>query len=194
MMRFTAMAFMMACGLLLGACAEGSTTTIRPAIDKPVIGPDGTFWDAISAAKQNDPRRMEFIFSTRFLHRSILPNVERKEVSDEEEYMFENARMKTQLAPFAVLVSRMHTRYTSWLRERTKDRLVEAEKPSYDIKFKDGFGSARGPNTASIKVNLYAKNRAGAPGESFVVSFVQEGDSWKLDGFKPDPLFGEFIR
>ncbi|MCC6150583.1 MAG: hypothetical protein IT461_10060 [Planctomycetes bacterium] len=178
--------------LLACACTGGSSTTLRPAADRPIIGPDGVFWDAIEAARGGHTQRMGRVLSTGFVHRAILPNTPRAEFSDEESFIFANERMERELAPFNSIRERLCKRYTGWLDETTRGRVIEAGRPSYEIKYKDGYGSARGPNTATIKVNLH-QAQAKTP-KVLAVSFIQDGDTWRIDGFSPDPLFGEFIR
>jgi hypothetical protein len=178
--------------LLACACTGGSSTTLRPAADRPVIGPDGVFWDAIEAARGGHAKRMARVMSIGFVHRAILPNTHRSEASDEESFVLENERMERELAPFSSIRDRLYTRYTGWLEETTRGCVVETSRPNYDIQFKDGYGSARGPNTATIKVNLHFAQKKSLV--VIAVNFIQDGDTWRIDGFAPDPLFGEFIR
>ncbi|CAG0970894.1 hypothetical protein PLCT2_01344 [Planctomycetaceae bacterium] len=178
--------------LLACACTGGSSTTLRPAADRPVIGPDGVFWDAIEAARGGHSKRFSRLMSTGFVHRAILPNTPRSEATDEESFILESERMERELAPFSSIRDRLYARYSGWLEETTRGSVIEAGRPSYEIRYKDSFGSARGPNTARIKVSiLHAQKKT--PVE-MTVSFIQDGETWRIDGFAPDPLFGEFIR
>lgn len=178
--------------LMLAACTGGSSTTLRPAADKPIIEPDGTFWDAVEAARSNKSQRLRVLLSTDFVHRAILPNVQRDEATDEDEYTLAVTRMERELLPFVSIRERLYTRYASWLEEFTRGKVIETGVPAYDIKHRDGYGSARGPNVATVKVSLHSA-KSKVPHE-FTVKFIQVGDAWRIDGFKPDPLFGEFIR
>lgn len=178
--------------LALCACTAGSSTTLRPAADRPVIEPDGTFWDALEAARGNKPERMRLLLSTDFVHRAILPNVPRGEPTDAEEYAASVQRMEKELAPFVSIRERLYLRYAQWLVEATRGRVIEASRAAYDIKYRDGYGGASGPNTATVKVSLHASDSK-VP-KVFAVKFIQVGDAWRIDGFTPDPLFGEFIR
>lgn len=178
--------------LLLAACTTGSSTTLRPAADRPIVGPDGTLWDAIEAARGGHSQRMERLLSTGFVHRAILPNVPRVEPTDEEEYALALARMERELASFGPIRARLYTRYTQWLNDATRGYVIETDRPEYDLKYKDGYGAARGPNSAKLKVWLHAA--ASKEPKLIVVSFIQDGDAWRIDGFTPDPLYGEFIR
>jgi hypothetical protein len=174
------------------ACTGGSSTTLRPAADRPIIEPDGTFWDAMEAARGSKPERLKYLLSTDFVHRAILPGVPRLEATDVEEYEFATQRMEKELAPFVSIRERLYGRYTSWLAEFTRGSVIEASRAVYDIKYRDGYGSAIGPNTATIKVSLHSS--AAKEPRVFAVKFIQVGESWRIDGFSPDPLFGEFIR
>ncbi len=178
--------------LTLCACTGGSSTTLRPAADRPVIEPDGTFWDAMEAARGNKPERLKHLLSTDFVHRAILPNVPRLESTDVEEYEFAAQRMEKELAPFVTIRERLYVRYASWLAESTRGHVIEASRAAYEIKFRDGYGSASGPNLATIKVMLHSS--AAKEPRVFSVKFIQVGGAWRIDGFSPDPLFGEFIR
>jgi hypothetical protein len=180
------------CALLLAACTGGSSTTLRPAADKPIIEPDGTFWDAVEAARSSKPQRLRVLLSTDFVHRAILPNVQRDEATDDEEYTLAVTRMERELLPFVSIREKLYARYASWLEEFTRGKVIETGVPAYDIKYRDGFGSASGPNIAMVKVSLHSP-KIKEPQE-FTVKFIQVGDAWRIDGFKPDPLFGEFIR
>ena len=178
--------------LALCACTGGSSTTLRPAVDRPIIEPDGTFWDAMEAARGNKPERLKYLLSTDFVHRAILPGVPRPEATDVEEYEFAAQRMEKELAPFESIRARLYGRYAAWLSEYTRGCVIEASRADYDIKYRDGYGSASGPNLATIKVNLHSS--AAKEPRVFSVKFIQVGDAWRIDGFGPDPLFGEFIR
>lgn len=178
--------------LLLAGCTGGSSTTSRPAVDRPAIGPDGVFWEAVEAARSGDVERIKRLLSTGFVHRAILPNAPRGEPSDEEEFAADNARMERELVPHEATRARLYPRYTEWLRNVTAACIIETSRPAYDIEFKDSYGSARGPNKAIIKVSLHSA--AIKEPRVFTVRLVQSGDTWLIDGFSPDALFGEFIR
>lgn len=178
--------------LSVAGCTEGSTTTRRPAADRPVVGPEGTFWDAVAAAQLKQPQRMRYVFSVRFLHRSILPKHERRNARDEADYNEEKQRQLQDLKGMSALVEALYAGYCDWLGRQLADRFVETEPPVYEIDFRDGFGAARGPNIARVKVNFHHRHDATKPTESIVVAFVQEGDAWRIDAISPDKLFGTF--
>lgn len=186
--------------LLLAACpTPGTTTTRRPAVDKPTIEPDGTFWDAVSAAEKDDPGRLRFLLSTRFVHRGIMPDFPRNETRTPEDFDREEARLREQLLPYAVRERELVAGYLRMLRERIEDNFVHTEQPVYDISYRGEYNAARGPNRAKLTVTFRPKRLAPADAPvvepfSMVVSFVQDHEMWRIDGFEPDPLKGAFTR
>lgn len=186
----------LAASLLLAACNLGSTTTRRPAIDRPAIGPNGVFWDAVTAAEMDDPDRLRFLLSARFLHESILPRRKRLEVGSQKEFNQERDRLLQELEPYGGTVKNLCRRYLADLRERIKGTFVQTGEPRYRIKHVDEFGVATGPNRATLEVSFQAKARTEKGYKPFVmkVRFIQDRRHWLIDGFDPDPLKGAFTQ
>ncbi len=184
--------------LLIAAagCSIGSTTTERPAINRPAIGPDGAFWDAVDAANRDSLEAFRFQVSPRFLHEGILPREKRNEPTSTEGFDQERIRLEKQLAPYASTVDRMLRSYMERLRNLTSNRFMDVGRPSYEIKYRDDFDRATGPNRAVVEVLIWSK-KAMQPGdkpESFTVTFVQDRQRWLIDDITPNPLKGAFTR
>jgi hypothetical protein len=188
--------------LLLSACAIGSTTTERPALNLPAIGPDGTFWDAANVAEREKPESFQFLLSPRFIHRALLPLDTLPEISTQQELDALRVRLDRQLAEAAeeaevdldLKIGQMLDAYMEELRRLLNDRFIEVGEPEYDIQFRDEFGRASGPNRAELKVSLYPKTSKpdGFEPEVIRVSFLQDGYRWLIEGFEPDNLRGAF--
>lgn len=186
--------------LLVAACpGTGSTTTRRPALDRPVVAPDGTLWDALTAAEANDPGRLRYLLSTRFIHQAVMPDFPRGKTTTFEQYENEERRMLHELEAHQTQVRRLAEGYLGLLRERLADNFVHTEPPVYDIEFRGEYNAARGPNRARVTATFRPRKpppsgQARPEPTSLVVLFVQEREMWRIDGFEPDPLKGAFTR
>ncbi|MCC6572221.1 MAG: hypothetical protein IT462_00390 [Planctomycetes bacterium] len=187
------------CALLLAACpTQGSTTTRRPALDKPAIEPDGTFWDAVAAAEAGDARRFQYLLSVRFMHESIMPDMPRNFGKTAEDAEKEELRLTEELKPHAERQRKLAAGYMKMLQDRIAGNFVECEAPVYQIQYRGDYNLARGPNHARLTVTFRVKREPpkGVPAEphSLTVLFVQDYEMWRIDGFEPDPLKGAFSR
>lgn len=182
--------------LPLAACNLGSTTTRRPAIDRPAIGPEGVFWDAVTAAEMNDLDRFSFLLSARFLHESILPRRKRNVLDTQAEFVAERERLLLELEPYGLTVSSLRRRYMQNLRDRIKGTFVQTGNVAYGIQHVDEFGVASGPNRATLKVSFQAKGHTEDDYKplEMKVRFIQDRHHWLIDGFDPDPLKGAFTQ
>ena len=184
---------------LAGCQAPGSTTTRRPALDKPPIEPDGIVWDAVAAAELTDTARFRFLLSARFIHEAIMPDFPRGKPKTEEDLDAENTRLLNDLKPYAATEKRLVEGYLLLIQQRMKGNFVQTDPPVYQIEYRGDYGAARGPNHARVTVTFRPK-RASTPevpqGEavSMTVLFVQEHETWRIDGFDPDPLKGAYKR
>ncbi|MBE7491290.1 MAG: hypothetical protein HS108_05975 [Planctomycetes bacterium] len=182
--------------LVLAGCTIGTSTTARPALNRPVVGPDGSFWDASDAADRGDLAALRRMFSARFLHEAILPRSTRRDPQSTQQFDDESARLLAELAPYEPTVQRMIEAYAAQLRRLTENRFVEVGRPEYEIRFRDEFDRAYGPNIAMLDVQCWPKHalEPDAKPETIRVRFVQNRQRWLLDGIEPDPLKGAFTR
>ncbi|MBX3473810.1 MAG: hypothetical protein KF754_05465 [Planctomycetes bacterium] len=182
--------------IVISGCAVGTTTTTRPALNKPVIGPDGTFEDAIEAARRGDTVAMRFLLSPRFIHEALLPTEKREDPQKVEEFDKERLRLEKQLAPHEATVQRLLRACVKLLNDLTQNRFVEAGRPSYDIRLRDDFDRAFGPNKASMVVQTWPKGALGPDPkpQAFTLHFVQDRQRWLIDDMDPNPLKGAFTR
>lgn len=211
-------ALLLSPAVLAPACSIGSTTSDRPAITLPAIGPDGVVWDAFLAAKREDTKAFRFSLSERFIHSHILPENERAETTNESAFFDEEAKLRAEFLPkYKVVVNRLLKGWMKLLRKYGKDRMLETSKPRYEIRFKDSWGSAKGPNLAFVTLSFHdirqpktenssvAKEDAPVleegelppppkPAFELVLRLVQSGRHWLIDGFEPDELMGAFSR
>jgi hypothetical protein len=184
----------------LAACTSGSSTTRRPALTRPAIGPEGTLWDALDLARRDQPARLKNLFSMRFLHEQVLPDGTRGQPANQDEYLLERAILEGELAPYGARIDDLCRRYARQLRQLSADCFIEAGDAKLSIKHRDEFGAALGPNTARMTVFFHpVEARTGPDGKptnvrTITVVFVQEFEQWKIDGLEPDPLKGAFHR
>lgn len=181
---------------LLAGCAIGTTTTSRPALTRPVIGPDGAFRDATEAARRNDAEALRFLLSNRFVHEALLPRERREEPETVEAFQRESDRLAQQLLPHQPAVRKLLDGYMHLLRELTQDRFIEVGRPNYDIRYRDDFGRADGPNRASLEVQTWPKTALGPDPKPAVmtVRFIQDRQRWVIDDLEPNPLKGAYTR
>lgn len=191
--------------LLLVGCSSttiGSATTTRPALTKPAIEPDGTFWDAVEVARMDNAEGILHVLSPNFVHACFLP---RKRLSTPESQQdFNDLRDEVNASltdgatrnkvDLAAEKTRMAHGYMRLLRNLVEDRYIEVGKPDYDIQYRDEYDRAYGPNRATVIVTVNAKGRAASKQAPDVmrVSFVQDGYRWLIDGFDPDPNQGSY--
>lgn len=182
--------------VLIAGCTIGTSTTDRPAFNRPVIGPDGSFWDASNAADRHDNNALRLLVSARFIHEALLPNGERDEPTSTAQFDAERQRLESELKPFEATVARMIESHAEQLRRLTANRFVEVGRPEYDIKYRDGNDRADGPNRATLVVQCWPKGvvPADSKPETIRVQFVQDRQRWLIDGLDPDPLKGAFSR
>lgn len=182
--------------LALAGCSFGSTTTLRPALSRPVVGPDGSFWDAADAASRRDNDALRRILTVRFIHEALLPAQPRKEPTSTEDYDRERERLTEQLKVHEATVARLLEAYAERLRQLTENRFVEVGRPEYEIKYRDDFDRAAGPNRAFVVVQCWQKGplAADAKPETIRVTFVQDRQRWLIDDFEPNALKGAFTR
>lgn len=186
---------LIACVCLTAGCTVGSSTSRRPALTRPAVGPEGTFWDAAGAAQRDNAEAFLFLVSTRWLHEQVLPRRARFAVTTGDEYAREDLRLRKELEPYAVDKVKLARRYMAHLRETLAGRFLDVGKPEYELLYKDEFGRAVGPNHATVAVLVHPKGPAGnAAPASVEVHFVQHEGRWLLDGLTPDPNKGAFAR
>ncbi len=180
--------------LLLGACSFGTTTTQRPAVDKPAVAPDGAFWDAANVAGRQDVDAFLYILTPRFIHSELWPSVSRAEPTSINEYSEQHARLNRELALVDSDRRNFARGHMQRLAQVLQDRYVEVSRPSYDIKYRDDVGRAAGPNRATVTVRAWPKGavKEGEKPDQFKVSFLQYGQRWLIDDIEPNPLKGTF--
>jgi hypothetical protein len=185
--------------VLLAGCSSatiGSATTERPALTRPAIEPDGTFWDAVTVAGKADREAFLYLLSPQMIFRALFPEAKLKEVTTQSELDDQRAQIEATLKQHEGVVQEFATRYMSELHKLVRDRFIEVGKPDYNIKFNDKFDRATGPNTAKVIVNVYPKKAiddAFKP-EIIEVTFIQDGRRWLIHGFANDKLKGAFVR
>lgn len=189
--------------LLLGAgCTFGSSTSQRPALSRPAVAPDGTFWDAVAVSRNDNAQGLLHVLSPRFLHGSFIPRERISEPVNQAEFDDLRESVEAALARGAQRnrVSleaeklRLARGYMAELRRLVDDRFIEVGKPEYDIQYRGEYDEPWGPNRAWVIVNLYPKGSAAesANAEVLRVNFVQDRNRWLIDSLDPDPKFGSY--
>jgi hypothetical protein len=183
-------------GLLLGACTIGSSTTERPALTRPAIEPDGTFWDAVTVAGKNDRKAFLYLLSPQMVFHALFPEAKLKEVTTQEEFDAQRKEIETTLKQHDLVVQDFATRYMGELHKLVSDRFIEVGRPNYNIGYNDEFDRAAGPNTAKLVVTVYPKHAVDESykPETIEVTFIQDGRRWLIHGFTNDKLRGAFVR
>lgn len=188
----------------LAGCTLGSTTTARPALSLPPVSPEGTLWSAIEVSRADNPASLLHVLSPGFLHASFIPLRRFDEPATQAELERLRVEVDTALERAAMANGhnleleklRLATGYATFLRELARDRLIEVGPPSYDdIRFRDEFNRAWGPNVVRLQVQMYPKEPLP---EDFVpevltVIFIQDGNRWLIEGFDPDPQKGTYV-
>jgi hypothetical protein len=194
--RVSRLALALLCLLLPVACTVGSTTTQRPALLRPPIGPDGAVWDALEAAARDDAGAYLYVMSPRWLHEEILPGNRRRELDSVVVYDEEVARYGRELEPFAEEVELFARRHMERLRALRGDSIPEVGAPVIEVRHRNEFDAAVGPNRARLSVLLHPRGPLPENYEpaQFTVYLIQSGQRWLLDGMEPDPLKGAFAR
>ncbi|MHC4841404.1 MAG: hypothetical protein ACYTDT_10720 [Planctomycetota bacterium] len=197
--------------LLLVGCSIGTTTSDRPALTKPPIGPDGVTWDAYLAAQRGDRAAFRNALSIRFIHSHLLPDRTREATRTEKSFAEEESRLLAELEPeYSKVVIRMLDGLMAKVSSYGDERLMETSKPKFEIDFKDRWGRAKGPNIAWVTMRFHdldaeapeipkdadPEEAPPAPDAAFElkVRLVQSGQRWVVDGFEPDELKGAFSR
>lgn len=182
--------------LLLASCKlqVGTSTTTRPAIDKPVVGPDGAFWDAANVARGGNVDAFLFLLTPRWIHSELWPSVSRADPETADAYNEQHNRLNRELAQVDAERRRFAQGHMERLARVLEDRYVEVSRPSFNIKYRDGTGRAAGPNQATVTVRAWERGEVAESAEpdTFQVSFKQYGQRWLIDGIEPDPLQGTF--
>ncbi|MCB9934574.1 MAG: hypothetical protein H6840_02695 [Planctomycetes bacterium] len=182
--------------LLLASCTIGSSTTERPALNAPAIEPDGAFWDAITVARRGDDESFLYVLSPQMVYRALYPEARLREVSSQQEFDTQRQELQLELDKHPDVVRQFAARYMDELSKMIHDRFIEVGKPSYTIQYKDSWDRADGPNQAKVVVTIYPKGPLPQDfePETLVVSFVQDGRRWLINGFDNDRLKGAFVR
>ena len=185
--------------LMLASCSAftfGTSTTERPAITKPAIGPDGTFWDAAAVSRKGDARAFLHLLSPQMTYEALFPEAELKPVETQEEFDIQRTQIEIELAPLQPTVNAYAARYMSELAEMLDDKFIEVGKPVYVIQYTGTGGRAEGPNEASLEVRIFPKGpmAEGQEPETLDIRFIQDGRRWLIHGISPDPLKGAFVR
>lgn len=182
--------------LLLASCTIGSSTTQRPALSRPAIEPDGTFWDAVTVAGKSDREAFLHLLSPQMVFKALFPEAQLDEITNQNEFDDQREELTEALKPYDPVVQDFARRYMAELDNLVRDRFIEVSKPKYDIKFNDEFDRAAGPNTAKVTVSVYPKTATGAAfkPEIIEVTFIQDGRRWLIHGFSNDKLKGAFVR
>lgn len=209
-------AFTILLGFALVGCSIGSATSSRPALKKPAVGPDGVTWDAFLAAQRKDTKAFRYALSVRYIHAHLLPNNPQKQTKTEKSFFAEENRLLAEIEPaYSPVVDRMLSGMMKQFRKYGQDRLLETSQPKYEIKFKDSWGRAKGPNLAWVTMRFHdldaqsvvedeskpkedsdTEELPPAPPAAFElrVRLVQYGQRWVIDGLEPDELKGAFSR
>jgi hypothetical protein len=192
----------LAAALLMAACTIGSSTTERPAVNRPAIGPDGTFWDAVNVSERMDTEAFRFIVTPQFLHSALLPAATRAVPTSQREFNSQRERLYAELVAAAERsrvdlefeLDRVATGYMVELRHLLSDQMVVVGEPRYDVQYRDEFGRASGPNLAAVDVTIYPKTPLPEDYEPrvIIVRFVQDGHRWLIDALEPDTLRGAY--
>lgn len=187
----------------LASCTFGSATTQRPALPRPAVEPDGTFWDAIETSRRGNADGLLHLLSPRMLHASFIPAVEIPEATSQQEFSQLRERIQQALADGAernnldldAELKRFADSYMSMLLELADGHFIEAGRPEYEIEYTNEHGFPFGPNRAWIDVRFYPKGPMpeGTEPESRRFSFVQDGHRWLIEGISNDELDGSFV-
>ncbi|MDC1141618.1 hypothetical protein OAU50_00880 [Planctomycetota bacterium] len=200
--------------LITAGCTIGTTTSDRPALVRPAVGPDGVTWDAYLAAQRGDAKAFRHALSVRYLHSHLLPAELQNETRTEADFFEEEARLLKEIEPkYTGVIDKMLKRMMETIQTESENRMMEASKPRYEIEFKDSWGRAKGPNIAWVTVRFHnldvqptvETSTLVAPDEdtpptvpgaakTIKVRLVQAGQRWIIDGFEPDDLMGAFTR
>jgi hypothetical protein len=182
--------------LLLASCTIGSSTSERPALSRPAIEPDGAFWDAVTIARQHDREAFLYLLSPQMVFRALFPEAKLDEITSQEEFNAQREELQQALEPYAAVVQDFANRYMAELEKLVRDRFIEVSRPKYDIKFKDKFDRAAGPNTATVTVSIYPKSaiEEGFTPEVIEVTFIQDDRRWLIHALSNDKLKGAFVR
>ncbi len=189
--------------LVLCGCSIGSSTTDRPALDVPPIGPDGTFWSALEAARRNDSQAFLHTISPGFLYNAFLSD-ELPDPQNQDELEDLYKRIQVQLEEGAIRngvtaaaeKQRLAAGYMQTLRELADDQFIEVAKPVYgdNIRFKDEHKRAWGPNKVWLRVRIYPKTPVAEDFEpkTLRVGFIQDRFRWLIESIDPDELNGAY--
>lgn len=186
--------------LLLTACSSaftfGTSTTQRPAITKPAIGPDGAFWDAVDASRRGDRDAFLYLLSPQKVYLALFPEAELPAVESQEEFDAQRLELEAELKLHEPVVESYADRYMAELARLTRDRFVETGQPAYRIMYTGTGGLAEGPNLAILDVRIYPKSSMpeGAEPETLKITYIQDGRRWLVYEISPDPLKGAFVR
>ncbi len=188
--------------LFVAGCTIGTSTTQRPALSRPAIAPDGTFWDALEVARNDNAEGFLHVLSPGFVHACFLPRKRLSTPESQQEFNTLRDEVAASLTDgatrnevdLAAEKTRMAHGYMTQLRRLVEDRYIEVGKPEYDIQYQDEYDRAYGPNRATVIVTVNAKGRAESKHGAQVirVSFVQDGYRWLIEGFEPDAKKGSF--
>lgn len=188
--------------LFIAGCTIGTSTTQRPALSRPAIAPDGTFWDAVEVARNENAEGFLHVLSPGFVHACFLPRKRLSTPESQKDFNDLRDEVDASLADgasrnkvdLAAEKTRMAHGYMHLLRNLVKDRFIEVGKPDYDIQYQDEYDRAYGPNRATVIVTVNAKGRAaGTQGTEVIrVSFVQDGYRWLIESFEPDANKGSY--
>jgi len=182
--------------LLAASCTFGSSTTQRPALSRPAIEPDGTVWDAVTAAGKNDSEAFLYLLSPQMIYRALFPEARLRPVTSQKEFDEQRLELELALQPHAPVVQEFAARYMTELSNLVRDRFIEVSRPNYHIEFRDEYDRAAGPNHASVIVSVTPKTAVGPDfkPETIELHFVQDGRRWLIDGIANDRLKGAFVR
>ena len=181
---------------LLCSC-RGSTTTLIDPVDLPAIGPEGVFNDLLAESKLGRAERFRFLVSSWFIHAAVFPNRPRGFPESQAELEEEATRLEAELKPVRGTVETLIGDYMTDFRERSLDYFFVTREVSYDIRYRDSQRTAEGPNTAVLTVALVKRGAGAKEGENapeINVSFIQDGDLWRVFDITPDRLKGRFSR
>ncbi|MBK8205608.1 MAG: hypothetical protein IPK87_02320 [Planctomycetes bacterium] len=188
--------------LFIAGCTIGTSTTQRPALSRPAIAPDGTFWDAVEVARTDNAEGFLHVLSPNFVHGCFLPRKRLSTPENQQDFNDLRDEVNASLADgatrnkvdLAAEKTRMAHGYMRLLRNLVEDRFIEVGKPDYDIQYQDEYDRAYGPNRATVIVTVNPKGRADSKsGDQVIrVSFVQDGYRWLIDSLEPDANKGSY--
>lgn len=186
----------------LTSCTFGSVTTERPALPRPAVEPDGTFWDAIEASRRGNAAGLLHVLSPRMLHAAFIPSVNMPEPTNQQEFNELRQRIQQALTDGAARNSlnldaelqRLANGYMTVLSQLADGHFIETGRPEYEIVYTNEHGFPAGPNLAWIDVRFYPKGpmAEGQEPESRRISFVQDGQRWLIEGISNNELDGRF--